>query len=66
MGTKVNDARGNRVIIGLVPALYDAVDIDYVSPTVTTYTYSLDGVVLGVVTLTTDSSGNLLRAERTS
>jgi|NOAtaT_7_FD_contig_31_3420974_length_841_multi_4_in_0_out_0_3 hypothetical protein len=66
MTTKVNDMRGTRIITGLVPALYDRVDVEYSSPTVTVYTFSLDGVSLGAVTIVTDSQGNMLSAERTS
>lgn len=66
MATKVNDARGTRIIVGLVPALYDKVDVDYVSATVTVYTFSLEGVSLGAVTIITDTQGNMLSAERTS
>lgn len=64
MATPVNDDRGTRVIIGLVPAKYDEVQIDYVSDSVTTYTFILDGVTLGVVQLTNNTEGELINAKR--
>lgn len=65
MPSKVNDMRGTRVIIGLVPALYDKVEIAYPSDTTMIYTFSLEGVTIGQVTLINDCNGNLISAERT-
>lgn len=64
MATPVSDARGTRIVIGLVPALYDEVDIAYPSETVTVYTFKLDSVVAGIVQLTNDSEGQLVNARR--
>lgn len=64
--SKVNDIRGNRIVVGLVPALYDVVDVSYPSSTVTVYSFSYVGSVIAVVTLTNDISGNLIKAERTA
>jgi len=51
--------------VGLVPISYDKVDVSYPSDTITVYTFSLNSVVVGNITLTTDCSGNLISAERT-
>jgi hypothetical protein len=64
--SKVNDARGTRIIVGLVPALYDKVDIAYPNALTEVYTFSYSDNVVGVVTLIKDVSGNLVSAERTA
>lgn len=66
MTTKVNDMRGTRIVMGLIPALYDKVDISYPSPLTIVYTFSLDSVTIGVITVTSDDCGNTISVERTS
>lgn len=66
MATKVNDIRGQRIVVGLVPALYDKVTVTYPDSVTQVYTFLLEGITLGVVTLVTDVSGNLISAERTT
>lgn len=64
--SKVNDSRGTRIIVGLVPALYDRVDIAYPDALTEIYTFQYSDNVVGVLTIIKDSSGNLLSAERTA
>jgi len=62
----VNDVRGTRIAVGLVPALYDAVAVAYPDSVTEVYTFSYAGAQVGVVTIVNDSSGNLLSATRTA
>lgn len=69
--SKVTDIRGTRVINGLVPALYDRVTVTYPDSVTEVYTFyylygTVEQVIVGVVTLTYNGSGQLLSAERTS
>lgn len=66
MVSKVNDIRGTRIVVGLVPALYDVVNVTYPDAVTEVYSFSYDGNVIGVVTLVYDGSGNLLSATRTT
>jgi len=62
----VNDVRGTRIAVGLVPALYDSVSVTYPDAVTEVYTFSYAGAQVGVVTIVNDSSGNLLSATRTA
>ena len=62
----VNDVRGTRIAVGLVPALYDTVSVAYPDATTEVYTFSYAGGQVGVVTIVNDLSGNLLSATRTA
>ena len=64
--TLVHNDRGTRILTGVVPALYDRIDVVYPDSVTIIYTFSLSGTVIGVVTQVNDSSGNLLSVERTS
>jgi len=62
----VNDSRGTRIAVGIVPALYDKVQVAYPDALTEVYTFSYAGNQVGVVTIVNDSSGNLVSAERTA
>lgn len=66
MASKVNDSRGTRIAVGIVPALYDTVTVAYPDAVTEIYTFFYDSVQVGVVTIVNDSSGNLLSATRTA
>ena len=71
--SKSNDTRGNRIVVGLVPARYDHVAITYPDSVTEVYTFwdcfgQPDAVIVGVVTLvyTSSSKDDLLSATRNS
>jgi hypothetical protein len=66
VASKVNDSRGTRIAVGIVPALYDTVSVAYPDSVTEVYTFSYDGNQVGVVTIVNDSSGNLVSATRTA
>lgn len=70
MPSPVQDYRGTRAIIGLVPALYDRVDIAYPDANTEIYTFYMEyglpnQCIVGVVTLVY-SGDNLVSAQRTA
>jgi hypothetical protein len=66
MSSLVTDSRGNRIVVGLVPALYDRVTVDYPDSVTEVYTFYYSGAQQGIVTLTYNGSDQLIEAERTA
>lgn len=62
----VNDNRGNRIVVGLVPALYDKVLVAYPDSVTEVYSFYYENVLLGVCTLIYNGSDQLISAERTA
>lgn len=65
MAVKPNDSRGNRIVTGLVPALYDTVTVAYPDSVTEVYTFFIESTRIAEVTIVNDGSGNLLSATRT-
>lgn len=68
MTSLVNDSRGTRIAVGLVPALYDKVLITYPNAVTEVYSYFYSGNPCGVVTLIYSDStkDSLISGERTA
>ena len=62
----VTDARGSRIVVGLVPALYDRVTVGYPDSVTEVYTFYYAGNPVGEVTLIYNGSNQLISAERTA
>ncbi len=64
--SKVNDMRGTRMVVGLVPALYDRVTVSYPDSVTEIYAFFYDGTQIAEVTMIYNGTDDLISAERTS